>query len=625
MVRLGLIGAGKWGKNYIDAAKGSGVAEVVWACGKDWRNTARGKIDALIVATPPEPRAALIRELAEFGYPMMVEKPLCLSMADAEAIRVALQPDVPFLVNYQHLFSPRYLEIRERSNGLERRCRATAGGPEVRSYSQIWDYGPHFLAMTAGIGVPIESVTIELGVCEQKVFEWLVEEAGSFSTTRHFYNGRTERPLVHAVRAFAKAVKDGGTNDWRFGVEMSVAITCELERRSEEEFLRTAGSMANPTGSESMQEESHLPHPWNPNACDSSGRAHARDSARARSHHYRGYASADGGAVVHRGEAGVNRNPWHRNRLIRDAIYRAIEERMRADSTIMILGEGSEMKVHYDAPNIERDFSDRVLTLPITEDTNTNFAVGLAIAGLKPIVNVITADFMFRSMDSICNTVAKTAYCDKPRTIVIQAEFMTGGPTTGQRIEGLFARIPGLNVVVPSNPRDAYGLMLTALQTEAATVFFEDRMIEDEELELDEVDDVPTAVPFGRAYYQHQRGDVTVVSYGLTLHRLMQLGLRAHDLGVHFELIDLRTLYPLDVATVLRSVERTGKLLVVEPDVMFGGIGAELIAQVVAHGRPVRTERLGAPRATLPACRELHERYMPSDEDILEAIESLCR
>jgi pyruvate/2-oxoglutarate/acetoin dehydrogenase E1 component len=178
---------------------------------------------------------------------------------------------------------------------------------------------------------------------------------------------------------------------------------------------------------------------------------------------------------------------------------------------------------------------------------------------------------------------------------------------------------------VPSNPRDAYGLMLTALQTEAATVFFEDRMIEDEELELDEVDDVPTAVPFGRAYYQHQRGDVTVVSYGLTLHRLMQLGLRAHDLGVHFELIDLRTLYPLDVATVLRSVERTGKLLVVEPDVMFGGIGAELIAQVVAHGRPVRTERLGAPRATLPACRELHERYMPSDEDILEAIESLCR
>jgi len=315
----------------------------------------------------------------------------------------------------------------------------------------------------------------------------------------------------------------------------------------------------------------------------------------------------------------VNKDPWRRNRLIRDAIYRAIEERMRADPTIMILGEGAAMKTHYDAPNIERDFSDRVLTLPITEDCNTNFAVGLAIAGCKPIVNIITADFCFRSMDSICNTVAKTAYCDKPRTIVIQAEFMTGGPTTGQRIEGLFACIPGLNVVVPSNPRDAYGLMLTALQTEAATVFFEDRMIEDSTMPTIELANV-SPIPFGLSELRYPGGDVTVASYGLTAFRLHRLRAMAS-----FELIDLRTLYPLDVGAVLRSVERTGKLLVVEPDVMFGGIGAELIAQVVAQGRPVRTERLGAPRATLPACRELHERYMPSDEDILEAIESLCR
>jgi acetoin:2,6-dichlorophenolindophenol oxidoreductase subunit beta len=326
----------------------------------------------------------------------------------------------------------------------------------------------------------------------------------------------------------------------------------------------------------------------------------------------------------------VTRNPWARNRLIRDAIYRAIEERMRADSTVVLLGEGAGMKTHYDAPNIERDFSDRVLTLPITEDCNTNFAVGLAIAGCKPIVNIITADFALRSMDSICNTVAKTAYCDRPRTIVIQAEFMTGGPTTGQRIEGLFARIPGLNVVVPSNPWDAYGLMLTALQTEAATVFFEDRMIEDSTTDtmqtypgLPERSQNP--IPFGYAELSYPGEEVTVVSYGFTARQLHNLASYKEDLPYGFELIDLRTLYPLDVATVFSSVERTGKLLVVEPDVMFGGIGAELIAQVVAQGRPVRTERLGAPRATLPACRELHERYMPSDEDILEAIESLCR
>jgi pyruvate/2-oxoglutarate/acetoin dehydrogenase E1 component len=322
----------------------------------------------------------------------------------------------------------------------------------------------------------------------------------------------------------------------------------------------------------------------------------------------------------------MTKDPWHRNHLIRDAIYRAIEEKMRADSSIMILGEGAEMKVHYDAPNIERDFPDRVLTLPITEDANTNFAVGLSLAGMKPIVNIITADFMFRSMDSVCNTVAKTACCDKPRTIVIQAEFMAGGPTTGQRPEALFAHIPGLNVLVPSNPADAYGLMLTAIERSEATVFFEDRMIEDATTWPENMVVEGVSVPFGRIQPAVPDGKIartTVVSYGITLRQLRKLWSIAAKRGLHFELLDLRTLYPLDMDTILQSVERTGKLLVVEPDVRFGGIGAEIVAQVVAQGRPVVTERLGAPRATLPACRELHHRYLPSDEEILSAIEAL--
>jgi len=128
------------------------------------------------------------------------------------------------------LFSPRYLGIRERV-GEEIHCRGIASGPEVRSYSQLWDYGPHFLAMAAGICVPLEDVSIELSVSEEKKIEWQVEEVSAFSTTKHFYNGRTERPLVHAVQAFVQAVQNGATGDWRFGIEMSMAITQELERR----------------------------------------------------------------------------------------------------------------------------------------------------------------------------------------------------------------------------------------------------------------------------------------------------------------------------------------------------------------------------------------------------------
>jgi predicted dehydrogenase len=243
VVRLGLIGAGKWGKNYIDVAEAAG-ARVTWACGRNWREAAAGKIDALIIATPPEPRAALIRELAQYGYPMMVEKPLCLSMADAEAIRLS-QSHV-FLVNYQHLFSPKYDWMRQRLNGICPRVFGVASGPEVRSYSLLWDYGPHFLAMAAGLGAKLEDVMLDLKVSDGKSFRLQAEHDIGHSTVRFFYNGRTERPLVHAVRAFANAVQNRATNDWRFGIEMSLAITRELERRD----LRTAGSMGNPTGSE---------------------------------------------------------------------------------------------------------------------------------------------------------------------------------------------------------------------------------------------------------------------------------------------------------------------------------------------------------------------------------------
>jgi len=228
MIRLGLIGAGKWGKNYIDAAKESGVAEVIWSAGRDWGE--QPKADAIIVATPPDVRASIIR--SRRGVPMMVEKPLCLSMADAESIRASLIPGAIFLVNYQHLFSPKYERIRRRLHGICPRVFGIASGPEVRSYSLLWDYGPHFLAMAASLGAKLEDVVMDLRVANEKSFYFQTEHDIEYSTDRLFYNGRTERPLVHAVRAFANAVQNRATNDWRFGVEMSLEITRELERRS---------------------------------------------------------------------------------------------------------------------------------------------------------------------------------------------------------------------------------------------------------------------------------------------------------------------------------------------------------------------------------------------------------
>jgi len=326
----------------------------------------------------------------------------------------------------------------------------------------------------------------------------------------------------------------------------------------------------------------------------------------------------------------MKKDPWFRNHLIRDAIYHAIYDRMRVDDSIYLMGEGSHMKIHFDCPAIEKEFPERVITLPISEDANTNFALGMALAGVKPIVDVITADFLYRTMDSICNTVAKTNFVSEPRTIVIRAEFMTAGPTTGQRPEALFTHIPGLNVVIPSNPVDARGLMDAALKEKGCTLFFEDRMIEDATTRKEDMDEGELeSIPLGKAKIirmgtQTASGSIhrllTVLSYGITL-RMLELMLEKEDLALDYELIDLRSIYPVDWETIFDSVSRTDSLLIVEPDVMYSGVGAEIAAQVAERGAEVR--RLGAPRMTIPASRSLHGLMLPSEDEIVKMVEEM--
>ena len=322
-----------------------------------------------------------------------------------------------------------------------------------------------------------------------------------------------------------------------------------------------------------------------------------------------------------------------RNHLIRDAISQAIYDRMISDSSIHLFGEGCHVKVHYDAPNIERDFSDRVHTLPISEDGNVNFAVGASLVGVKPVVDVITADFLYRAMDSICNTAAKMNFVrpdQLPRTIVIRAEFLTGGPTTGQRPEALFTHIPGLNVVIPSTPRDAYGLMLTALNTPGVTLFFEDRMIKDD-VDWQQGDkELTDSLPLGACSLRRmgKRGNVTILTYGVMRQVVEVIISKLHFRGDYYsddypmlcDLIDLRCLYPIDWPVISKMLERTGRLLVIEPDVQYGGIGAEIIATVAQQMPEVRVRRLGGPKMTIPASPALYSVIMPSEEQIVEAI-----
>lgn len=326
--------------------------------------------------------------------------------------------------------------------------------------------------------------------------------------------------------------------------------------------------------------------------------------------------------------AAVKSRTWFRNRLVRDGIYQAIYERMKVDPSIFLFGEGAHMKVHFDAPNIEKEFSNRVVTLPISEDGNTNFAIGTSLVGVKPIVDVISSDFLFRTMDSICNTAAKLSYVSEvsghPKTIVVRSEFLFGGPTSGQRLESLFTRIPGLNVVIPSNPKDALGLMRTALERSGVTIFFEDRMISDATTKSsDMLDGSSEKIPFGKGKVRKAGNSLTVISYATTLREIESL-IDANEFDC--ELIDLRCLYPLDYQTICDSVRRTGKVLIVEPDVVFSGIGAEIgayIAESCFSSLKAPIKRLGAPRSIIPVSMDMHKFMLPSKEEITKAIKEM--
>lgn len=317
------------------------------------------------------------------------------------------------------------------------------------------------------------------------------------------------------------------------------------------------------------------------------------------------------------------RDPWYRNHFIRDAIGQAIYEEMERGPSIHLFGEGAEVKVHYDAPNIERDFSERVHTLPISEDGNTNFAVGASLVGVTPVVDVITADFLYRTMDSIVNTTAKLNFLrpnEPKRTIVIRSEFLTGAPTMGQRPEALFTHIPGLNVVIPSTPRDAYGLMRTALNTPGVTIFFEDRMIRDDLLSET---DCRLECPIGLGYAMDRRDgglypDVTIVTYGL-MRQVVEHAI-LHD--YRFSLIDLRSIYPIDWTEIKASVRKTRSLLIIEPDVQYGGVGAEIAATIAEEVPYTRIKRLGARRENIPADMSKHDAMVPTEQEIIDAINS---
>lgn len=218
MIRLALVGAGKWGQNYIRAALDSGVAEVTDLVGRADRITR--DVDAVVIATPPWAHLERCAEALALGLPVLVEKPATLSLVDAQGLE-ALEAvsDAFVLVGHQHLFAEGYEALR--AQGTPQTAYAEFCGPVRRDYPEEWDYGAHAVACLLGLGmVPgARNAQWSIGIQNARVARVTAD-----GLTYDAYESRVEPPLTSQVRAFANAVKSGGTDDYRFGARWAVDV-----------------------------------------------------------------------------------------------------------------------------------------------------------------------------------------------------------------------------------------------------------------------------------------------------------------------------------------------------------------------------------------------------------------
>jgi pyruvate dehydrogenase E1 component beta subunit len=308
------------------------------------------------------------------------------------------------------------------------------------------------------------------------------------------------------------------------------------------------------------------------------------------------------------------------------AVRQALEGEMLRDESIFVAGEdvtwGGTMKLYY---GLADKFPDRILDTPISETSIAGLGLGAAIMGMHPLIDFNIMDFTLCAFDEIANGIAKYRFMTDgklsvPLVIHVASGAIPGaGPQHAQSLEALYAHIPGLKVVFPSNPADGAGLMRTVLRDPDPVVFIDSMQLVGVKGDVPEGDYV---VPLGSARLCRQGDDVTVITYGSTVPVAESAAERLMDLGVSADVIDLRSLVPLDMETVLGSVRKTGRALVVHEAVRSGGFGAEVAARIAEEGFDMLKApivRLGAAFQPIPFAPILKERYYVGIDDVVKA------
>jgi len=311
------------------------------------------------------------------------------------------------------------------------------------------------------------------------------------------------------------------------------------------------------------------------------------------------------------------------------AINRALADAMAADDAVVLFGEdvaapGGPFAV---TRGLQGKFGpQRVRDTPISEAAIAGAAVGAALSGLKPVVEIMFMDFMTFAMDALVNQAAKARFmfggqCSVPMVVrTPHGGGLNAGPQHSQCLEAWFAHVPGLKVVVPGNPADAYALLRAAIDDPDPVVFVEHKGLYNTKGDLPEP---PPAARIGEARIARAGRDATIVSYGAAVAWSLRAAETLAKEGVETEVVDLRSLQPWDEAAVLESVGRTRRLVVAHEAVTPFGVGAEIAARVseMAFGRlAAPVARVGAAFMPVPFARALERACLPGDADIAAAV-----
>jgi len=313
------------------------------------------------------------------------------------------------------------------------------------------------------------------------------------------------------------------------------------------------------------------------------------------------------------------------------AINRALSEAMRGDERVIVLGEDVAEGGPFTATaGLAEEFGvARVINTPISEAAITGVAIGAAQAGLRPVLEIMYVDFLTLALDQLANAAAKAHFMSGGQlTVPLVVRTQGGAGHRGaaqhsQSLESWLTHVPGLKVVMPSRAVDAAGLLATAIADPNPVVFVECKTLY---FRKEDVPEQLPSVPLGRASVLREGGDVTIVALSRLVHDALAAAERLAADGIEAEVIDPRTLVPLDLEAIVASVERTGRLVVAHEAVEQGGFGAEVVARVqeaAFDSLDAPIARVGAPFAPVPFSGPLEDAYLAGADEIVAAVRGL--